>query len=59
MMLLKHLWIQEIYRKEKEENSAMGQQQMVIEAIQAGARGFIVKPFNGEKVITEIKKIIG
>lgn len=39
--------------------SAMGQQQMVIEAIQAGAKGFIVKPFNGEKVITEIKKIIG
>lgn len=36
--------------------SAMGQQKMVIDAIQAGARGFIVKPFTKEKVLEEISK---
>lgn len=39
--------------------SAMGQQGMVIEAIQAGAKSFIVKPFNGDKVIAEINKTLG
>lgn len=31
--------------------SAMGQQEMVVQAIQAGARSFIVKPFKPEKII--------
>ena len=35
--------------------SAMGQQAMVIEAIQAGAKDFIVKPFQAERVIEAIK----
>lgn len=39
--------------------SAMGQQFMVIEAIQAGASDFIVKPFNEERVIATIKKVVG
>lgn len=39
--------------------SAMGQQAMVIEAIQAGARDFIVKPFQHDRVIEAVKKIIG
>jgi len=39
--------------------SAMGQQAMVIESIQAGARDFIVKPFQAERVIEAIKKVIG
>lgn len=39
--------------------SAMGQQQMVIESIQAGAKDFIIKPFNQEKVIEAVKKAIG
>lgn len=39
--------------------SAMGQQAMVIESIQAGAKDFIVKPFNADKVIDTVKKIIG
>ncbi|MGI5838444.1 MAG: response regulator [bacterium] len=39
--------------------SAMGQQAMVIEAIQAGARDFIVKPFQPEKVMEAIAKAIG
>ena len=39
--------------------SAMGQQAMVIESIQAGARDFIVKPFQAERVIEAVKKVIG
>lgn len=39
--------------------SAMGQQAMVIESIQAGAKDFIVKPFQAERVIEAIKKVIG
>ena len=38
--------------------SAMGQQAMVIEAIQAGAKDFIVKPFQNEKVLSSIEKAI-
>ncbi len=39
--------------------SAMGQQAMVIEAIQSGAADFIVKPFNEERVVEAIKRIVG
>jgi len=38
--------------------SAMGQQAMVIDAIQAGARDFIVKPFQPERVIEAIQKAL-
>lgn len=38
--------------------SAMGQQQMVLDAVTAGAKGFLVKPFDKEKVLLEIKKVI-
>ena len=37
--------------------SAMGQQQMVLEAIQAGANDFIVKPFDQERIKQAIEKI--
>lgn len=36
--------------------SAMGQQGMVMEAIQAGALDFIVKPFETDRVIDSIEK---
>ncbi|MFH5183180.1 response regulator [Paenibacillus sp. TAB 01] len=39
--------------------SAMGQQAMVIDAIQAGAKDFIVKPFQADRVIEAIKKTMG
>jgi len=39
--------------------SAMGQQAMVIEAIQSGARDFIVKPFQAERVLEAIRKVLG
>ncbi|WP_040288997.1 response regulator [Alicyclobacillus hesperidum] len=38
--------------------SAMGQQAMVIEAIQAGAKDFIVKPFQIDRVISAVDKAL-
>lgn len=38
--------------------SAMGQQAMVIEAIQSGAKDFIVKPFQAERVLEAVKKVV-
>ena len=35
--------------------SAMGQQSMVIDAIQSGAKDFIVKPFQADRVLEAIK----
>ena len=51
--------------KEKDPNanvimcSAMGQQAMVIEAIQSGAKDFIVKPFQADRVLEAVKKVVG
>jgi two-component system chemotaxis response regulator CheY len=39
--------------------SAMGQQTMVMDAIRAGARDFIVKPFQAERVLEAIRKVVG
>ena len=39
--------------------SAMGQQAIVIESIQAGAKDFIVKPFQADRVIEAVKKVVG
>ena len=39
--------------------SAMRQQAMVIESIQAGAKDFIVKPIQAERVIEAVKKVVG
>ncbi len=38
--------------------SAMGQQAMVIDAIQAGARDFIVKPFQPDRVLEAVAKAV-
>ena len=39
--------------------SAMGQQAMVIVSIQAGARDFIVKPFQADRVLEAVRKVVG
>lgn len=39
--------------------SAMGQQKVVVEAIEAGAKDFIVKPFDEVRVDEAIKRVLG
>jgi two-component system chemotaxis response regulator CheY len=38
--------------------SALGQETLVTEALQAGARDFIVKPFKPDSVVTTLKKVL-
>lgn len=38
--------------------SAMGQQTMVVQSLQAGAKDFIVKPFQEERVLESIRRVI-
>lgn len=37
--------------------SAMGQQAMVIDAIQAGAKDFLVKPFSPDRIVEALQKL--
>ena len=39
--------------------SAMGQQSMVMDAIKAGARDYIVKPFQADRVLEAVQKVVG
>ena len=39
--------------------TAMGQQSMVIEALKSGAKDFVVKPFDANRVLAAVKKLIG
>ncbi len=39
--------------------SAMGQQEIVVELIQAGAKDFIVKPFHAEHVVKAVESALG
>ena len=38
--------------------SAMGQQALVVEAIQAGARDFVVKPFQPSRVLEAVERVL-
>ncbi|HET6305467.1 MAG TPA: response regulator [Myxococcota bacterium] len=38
--------------------SALGQESLVQEALQAGARGFIVKPFKPDAVVATLRKVV-
>lgn len=38
--------------------SAMGQQKMVVEAIEAGAKDFIVKPFDEGRVLDAVNRVL-
>ncbi len=37
--------------------SAMGQENMVIDSVKSGAKGFIVKPFDVDKILTTISRL--
>ncbi len=39
--------------------SAMGQEAMVVQAIQLGAMDFIVKPFKPDRILQTVNKILG
>ncbi|NHN31902.1 response regulator [Paenibacillus agricola] len=39
--------------------SAMGQKAMVVQAITSGAKDFIVKPFQKERVLESVDKVLG
>ena len=39
--------------------TAVGQDSKVKEAIQAGAKGYIVKPFQAPQVLEEVQKVLG
>lgn len=38
--------------------TALGQQGIVLEAIKAGARDFVVKPFEAERVLSAVQRIL-
>ncbi|WP_205516210.1 response regulator [Paenibacillus sp. SYP-B3998] len=38
--------------------SAMGQQKLVVESFQAGAKDFLVKPFNKDRIVDAIGKVL-
>jgi two-component system chemotaxis response regulator CheY len=39
--------------------SAIGQQSLVLEAIQAGAKDFVVKPFQASRVLEAVHQVLG
>ena len=38
--------------------TAIGQQQVVMEALQAGARDFVVKPFQPDRILAAVEKLL-
>jgi two-component system chemotaxis response regulator CheY len=54
--------VKEIVKRDKNAKvlivSAMGQQQLVVEAIQAGAKDFIVKPFEASRVLSAVERLL-
>ncbi len=39
--------------------TAMGQQSIVMESLKAGARDFVLKPFQTDRVLATVKKLVG
>jgi two-component system, chemotaxis family, chemotaxis protein CheY len=54
--------LQEIIKVDKNAKvimcSALGQQKLIIQSIQYGAKDFIVKPFKQERIVGAIKKVL-
>ena len=38
--------------------TAMGQKSMIIEALKSGAKDFVIKPFDGERVLAAVTKLL-
>ena len=38
--------------------TAMGQQSIVMEALKAGAKDFVVKPFDADRVLAAVTKLV-
>ncbi len=39
--------------------SALGQQEMILESLEAGAQDFVMKPFMPQKVLETVRKVLG
>jgi len=39
--------------------TALGQQSMVLQAVQSGAKDFVVKPFDPDRVMLALQKVLG
>ncbi len=39
--------------------TALGQESMVVQAVQAGARDYVVKPFDPDRIMTALQKVLG
>jgi two-component system chemotaxis response regulator CheY len=39
--------------------TALGQESMVVQAVQAGAKDYVVKPFNPKRVMSALEKVLG
>ena len=39
--------------------TALGQESMVVQAVQAGARDYVVKPFDPDRVMGALRKVLG
>ena len=39
--------------------TAMGQESMVVDAIKSGARDFVVKPFDAQRIVKTVNDILG
>ncbi len=52
----------QIFQQDKEAKiiicSALGQQQLIVEAIKAGVKDFIVKPFKPERMLSALEKAL-
>ncbi len=39
--------------------TALGQESMIVQAVQAGAKDYVVKPFNPKRVMSALEKVLG